>query len=223
MKNKIKWLPLSVIGTMVLLLVLGSCNFIQHIPSPSVYTPTLADEVGMAVAQTLTALPTEIPTIEIILPTATNTSLPATPTPEPTEGPTETPEPTATFTPTVTPTTLPSIMTGEPGEAFLLIYFGQINRKDYEGAWNNLTAAYRRNKHYNSLTNFINGYEDMDLCEVAVSDVSIITRTTSYVKMFAHFVYKTGPDCTPYPYDFEAHFNYDAYLGRWLLDGLTNP
>lgn len=229
MKNKVKWILVFAIGLTVLLLALGGCNFLNHIPSPSVFTPTLADEVGNAVAMTLTAIsPTEVPTIEIeiILPTNTAISVitntpPSTPTPQPTDGPTETPEPTATEEPTVTPTGYPQTMTGDPRPEFILIYFDQINRKDYEAAWNNLTLEFRKNKHYNWLPNFEEGYEDMDLCEVEVNDISVITSTSTYAKMFAEFIYKTGADCTPYPYYFEAHFNYDVYQGRWLLDGLT--
>jgi hypothetical protein len=228
MKKNMKWFLIFAIGLALVLLALGGCNFMNHIPSPAVFTPTLVDEVNKAVEQTLTAMATElvIPTIEIIMPTNTAISVitntpPATPTPQPTEGPTETPEPTVTQTATITPTGYPKTMTGDPRPEFIHIYFDAINREDYETAWNNLTLEYRKNKHYNWLPHFVEGYEDMNLCEVEINDISIVTQTSTYAKMFAQYIYKIGEDCNPYTYYFEAHFNYDAYQGRWLLNGLT--
>lgn len=228
MKTTHKRILLLTLSLTLLLIALSACNLPNQVPKPSVFTPTLADAVAEAVAQTLTAAVEEvaIPTIEIIIPTntaepvITNTP-PSTPTPQPTDGPTPTPEPTITETPTITPTTYPKTMTGEVSTQWLLLYFDAINRKDYETAWDNLTLEYRKNMHYNWLLNFVEGYEKMDLCEVEVNDISVVTLTSTYVKMFAEFIYKTGDDCDPYPYYFEAHFNYDQYQDRWFLDGLT--
>ncbi|MEE4195800.1 MAG: hypothetical protein V2J07_11430 [Anaerolineae bacterium] len=230
MKKNIKWLLLSILGLTLALAALTGCNLPSQVPKPSVFTPTLVDQVEVAVAGTLTAVATEetIPTIEIIIPTntaipvITNTP-PATPTPEPTEGPTETPAPTATETPTVTPTGFPKTMTGEPSPQWLLLYFDAINREDYATAWDNLTLEFRKNKHYNWYPNFVEGYEDMNLCEVEINDISIVTNTPTYVKMFAQYIYKIGNNCTPYEFFYEAHFNYDATQNRWFLDGLTKP
>lgn len=230
MKKNLKWILLSILGLTFALVALSGCNLPSQVPQPSVFTPTLVDQVEGAVAQTLTAIATEetIPTIEIIIPTntavpvITNTP-PASPTPQPTDGPTETPEPTATIEPTITPTGFPKTMTGDPSPEWLLLYFDAINREDYETAWDNLTLEYRKNMHYNWLPNFIEGYEDMNLCEVEVNDISIVVNTSTYVKMFAQYIYKTGEDCTPHEYFFEAHFNYDQYQNRWFLDGLTEP
>lgn len=232
MKKNLKWFLVSILGFTVVLFALSGCNLPSQVPQPSVFTPTMADAVENAVQQTLEAISTEetIPTIEIIIPTntavpvITNTP-PATPTPEPTEGPTATPEPTEvppTVTPTITPTGFPKTMTGEADPQWLLLYFDAINREDYETAWDNLTLEYRKNKHYNWLPNFVEGYEKMDLCEVEINDISIVTNTDSYVKMFAQYIYKTGENCTPYIYYFDAHFNYDPYQNRWFLNGLTN-
>lgn len=228
-KKNIKWFLLSILGLTLVLVALSGCNLPNQVPQPSVFTPTMVDAVEEAVQQTLGALDEtqeSIPTIEIIIPTNTAITVitntpPSTPTPEPTEGPTETPEPTATVTPTITPTGFPKTMTGDPSPEWLLLYFDAINREDYETAWDNLTLAYRKNMHYNWFPNFVEGYEDMNLCEVEVNDISIVTNTPTYVKMFAQYIYKIGENCTPYEYFFEAHFNYDAYQNRWFLDGLT--
>lgn len=228
MKNTLKWTVLFTLGLVIMLVGISGCNLPSQVPQPSVFTPTLVEEVADAVKQTLTAAADEleVPTIEIIIPTntaepvVTNTP-PSTPTPQPTDGPSPTPEPTITETPTITPTGFPKTMTGEASPEWLLLYFDAINREDYETAWDNLTLEYRKNKHYNWLPDFVEGYQKMDLCEVEVNDISIVTLTSTYVKMFAEFIYKTGEDCTPYPYYFEAHFNYDQYQDRWFLDGLT--
>ena len=193
------------------LVLLSSCNLMSKVSTPPP-TPTLAN-IDVVVAQTLTALPTE-ENIIIIVPTETPAPLP-----------TETPQPTATQQPTITVTASPApptdIITGEPGSHFLHIYFDEVIRGDYTAAWNNLTPAYRQNMHDNLLSDFTEGYEDMNLCDIEISDIEVVTDTSSYAKISAHYVYKIGNDCAGYPYDFDAHFNYNATLGRWLLDGLT--
>jgi hypothetical protein len=199
-------------------LALGACNLPNRDKAP-VSTPTVVDLVEVIVAQTLTAMPTEAE-VEIITPAATATEIPL-----PTETPLPTAEATATQQPTATATNTPvpaaDIITGEPGSHFLHVYFDAINRGDYASAWNNLTYAYRLNMHDNLFSDFEEGYEDMDLCGIELSDIRVLTDTGSYAKIAAHYVYKVGADCTGYPYDFDAHFNYDAAQQRWLLDGLT--
>jgi len=200
----------------LLLFLLAACT----LPGGSKVEPTTSVEqldsaIDTAVQQTLAALPTRTAPVIVVLTTIPTNTL------APTAEPTATPAPTATLLPSPTATIGNELITGKPGTHFLHIYFDAVVRGDYASAWNNLTPAFKTKQHDDSLADFTQGYQDMKLCDIEISDITIVTETSYYAKIAAHFVYKTGANCVESGYDFYAHYYWESSQNRWLLDGLT--
>ena len=208
--------------------LLASCNLGSK-GAPLDVDPTSEQiAINAAVASTLSALPTEISEpVEVLTPMMTEvpeiTNTPViTSTPLPTEAPTATVEPT--LEPTITATPYKGPLVGEPNAEFLDIYFDAVVRGDYVSAWNNLSTRFKINKHDARYPNYVEGYEKMNLCDIIITDVQVLSKNNSYAQIGAHYEYVVNQDsegCVGYPYDFVAHFNYDYDLNIWLLDGLT--
>jgi len=225
MKNR--WIK-QLLFCALFILLLASCNLGSKSASLDVDPTAEQIAINAAVASTLASLPTEISEpVEVLTPVMTETpEITNTPvitaTPLPTEAPTETVEPT--LEPTITATPYKGPLVGEPNAEFLDIYFDAVVRGDYVSAWNNLTTRFKINKHDASYPNFVEGYEQMNLCDIIITDVVVLSKNSSYAQIGAHYEYvinQSGEGCVGYPYDFVAHFNYDYDLKIWLLDGLT--
>jgi len=62
------------------------------------------------------------------------------------------------------------------------------------------------------------GYQQMNLCPIAVSNVELLRQDVYSAVVWAHFTYYAGTQCNSSKYNFEMWLIYDASNNTWLFD-----
>jgi hypothetical protein len=101
-------------------------------------------------------------------------------------------------------------------------YFSSVVNGDYSTAWNMLSPAFKKTSHNDDYNNYVQGYTQMQLCDIVISNFQVEESSSSFGKISAHFVYKTGQNCVMSEYDFYLYFVYDQNQKSWLLDKIIN-
>jgi len=105
---------------------------------------------------------------------------------------------------------------------FTNLYFRAVVDGDYSTAWNMLSPTFKSNSHSDDYKNYVQGYTQMQLCDIVISNFQNEESPAGFAKASAHFVYKTGKNCAISEYDFNLYFIYDGNQKNWLLDGLSS-
>jgi hypothetical protein len=128
-------------------------------------------------------------------------------------------EPTATQTntpPTITDTAMPAMPS--PVE-FILSYWQNVSNGRYENAWAQLSHRFRQSTHNDDYNDYVQGYQQMNLCRVGVSDVNLLIEQDNFSAVVAaHFTYHTGSQCNSSEYNFEMRLIHDGASNSWLFD-----
>jgi hypothetical protein len=209
----------------LLLMFLGACSR-SIFPTPS--TPSSSGVIQNAVAQTLTALPSQTPAV------ISSTPLPIQPPTEPpvstTPAPTSTPQPPAPQTiiviyptaiiyvpPVVYPTPIP-VWSPAYADQFVQYYFQRINARDYTTTWSLLTEAFK-NAVNGETTGGFTGYSTYwnSVQRVDIQSVSVTSWSTNYATVLVNmtYFYLNGYiNASTQVY----HLYFDAWRSTWMFD-----
>lgn len=121
------------------------------------------------------------------------------------------------------PTAIPGTATASrPDPAQLVIsYWRNVSDRRYEDAWAQLSPEFQRGWHNNDYMDYVNGYQQMNLCSIVISNVSIREQDDYFSIVEAHLTYYTGTQCRSSEYDFEMQLIYDRTENSWLFDRNT--
>jgi len=101
---------------------------------------------------------------------------------------------------------------------FVLSYWQNVNAGRFESSWAQLSPRFKQVMHNNDYGDYARGYQQMNLCQIVVSDVRLIRQDNYSAVVTAHFDYYVGANCNPSGYDFEMHLVYDEVSNSWLLE-----
>jgi hypothetical protein len=210
------------------LLLLSACS-----PStPAVPTQSM-DVILAAVAQTLTAYPSQTPVVILATaPASTPTSLAPTASP---------PAPTATLMPTVVPTSVllyptaviypppvihpPTVPTWSPAylDQFIQFYFQRINARDYPTTWSLLTAAFKAAVNSETSGGY-GGYSAFwnTVLRVDVLNVTITSWSGNDASVLVNMIYNYY-DGRVISSNQAFHLFYDSWRGVWMFDSAAAP
>ena len=100
---------------------------------------------------------------------------------------------------------------------FILSYWQNVSDGRYENAWAQLSPRFRHTWHNNDYSDYLRGYEQMNLCSILVSNVNLIRQDIYSAVVTAHLTYQTGSQCNSSEYNFEMWLTYDV-SNSWLFD-----
>lgn len=139
-----------------------------------------------------------------------------------------TPQPTQTSSPTVPPSLSPTVVTETPAPLrpdatnFVISYWQNVSDGRYETAWAQLSPGFQQDNHNNDYSDYVFGYQQMNLCRIVVSDINLIRQDNYSAIVTAHLTYHSGPQCRSSEYDFEMGLVYDNVVNSWLFDKNVN-
>ena len=204
----------KILGLMTSLLLLSACSLV----SPS--TPSI-NQVGTAIMQTLTALPSPTsptktiaavpPTPTAILPTPTAILLTDTPTP------TEVPSPTSVILPP------PAVQVYSPQypDQFIRYYYSKINQRNYQLTWSLLSDSFKYANNGADQGGFLEYANFWDsVRRVDIFGVTITSQSGGYagVNVNMQYSYYSGAiisNLQPF------NLIYDYNRGTWLFNSFT--
>jgi len=126
------------------------------------------------------------------------------------------PPPTQTI-PLPIPTNTP--MPQKPGPTeFVLSYWQNVSDGRFESAWTQLSPGFRQAAHNNDYSDYLSGYQQMNLCHIDVSNVNLIYQDNNSAVVTAHFEYYIGASCNSSGYNFEMQLIFDKASNSWLLE-----
>jgi hypothetical protein len=108
----------------------------------------------------------------------------------------------------------------EPDD-YVFEYFEAITNQDYARAWASVTQDFRNHYNENSFDHYVSGFQEQNLCRVTVSNVRILSETSSTAEVFATVTYYRDAGCDSYPYDFI--FLFVKENGVWKLNRVRYP
>ena len=209
-----------VLGAVLILIALVGGKFKIFIAeiSPAVTSPFIRI-IAFALGVTFILLSLNPAMISVAIAESTATSSPL-----PTESPQWIPQftetsviPTQTsLPPTAIPET-PAPTRPNPTE-FVVSYWQNVSAGRYENAWAQLSPGFRQAKHSNDYNNYVYGYQQMNLCQIMVSNLNVLQQDTYSAIVSAHFTYYTGAECNASEYDFEMWLIYDGSHNSWFFD-----
>lgn len=147
-----------------------------------------------------------------------------TPSPVAAESPQSTPQPTQTLVPPTQTSLPPTVIYDAPTPSvpspteFVISYWQNVSDGRYENAWFQLSPRFRRAKHNNDYTSYVDGYQQMNLCRIVISNVNVVQQDLYSAVVTAHFTYYTGAQCNSSEYNFEMWLVYDGASNSWLFD-----
>jgi len=129
--------------------------------------------------------------------------------------PSSDPQPIQTSTQPATGTPVPQ----QPSPTdFVLSYWQNVSDGRYENSWAQLSPEFRRARHNDDYTDYVQGYQQMNLCRVVIGNVNLIQQASYSAVVAAHFTYLTGSQCNSSEYNFEMWLIYDGASNSWLFD-----
>jgi hypothetical protein len=135
----------------------------------------------------------------------------ATDVPLPTPSPTQTTQPATVIYDTPTP--------AKPNPAnFVISYWQNVSNGRYENAWAQLSQTFRQTWHNNDYSDYLRGYQRMNLCRIVVSNVNLISQADYSAVLTAQLTYYAGSQCRSSEYNFEMWLVYDDAGNAWLFD-----
>jgi hypothetical protein len=209
----------------LLLIFLGAC-------SPSVVSTPAVDVIRTSVAQTLTALPSQIPAVILATPAGNTptTSLPTitTQAPIPTTivpaaptmviiPPTPIRYPTAIIYPTPLPLWSPTYV-----DQFIYYYFQRINARDYSTSWSLLTDSFKAAVNsevsggYSGYTAYWNTVQRVDILNVIVTSWNVNYATVAVNMVYNYLDGHVNSSNQTF------HLFYDTWRGSWMFDAAAS-
>ena len=122
-------------------------------------------------------------------------------------------------TPLPTPTTAPTVA-ASPVQA-VREYWETTSRGQYEEGWAGLSTGFKNRKHGGDYTDYLEGYQAMNLCSVVATDVQLIQQSDNHAVVSAHLVYHASSNCKTSEYDFDFYLVRNSTNGPWLIDRLV--
>jgi len=101
---------------------------------------------------------------------------------------------------------------------FVLAYWQNVSDGRYENAWAQLSPEFQQAWHNNDYTDYVRGYQQMNLCGIIISNVDLIKQDGYSAIVTAHLTYQTGSLCNSSEYNFETWLIYDSARNLWLFD-----
>jgi len=127
------------------------------------------------------------------------------------------PQPTQTSLPPTVIYNTPTPQIPSPTD-FAISYWQNVSDGRYEVSWAQLSPRFRQVMHNNEYTNYVQGYQQINLCSIVVSDVNLIHQDLYSAVVAAHFTYYTRAQCNSSEYNFEMWLVYDGASNLWLFD-----
>ena len=72
--------------------------------------------------------------------------------------------------------------------------------------------------HDNNYSDYVRGLQEMQLCQIEVSDPALVAQDNTSATVTVHLVFQTGSQCNSSEYNFETGLVYDEAANSWLLD-----
>lgn len=131
---------------------------------------------------------------------------PVLPSPQPSQ---------ASLQPTSTDAPVPTVPSPT---VFVISYWQNVSDGKFEAAWVQLSPRFRRVVHNDDYYDYVQGYQQMNLCRIVVSNVNLIQQDSYSAVVTAYFTYYTGSQCITSEYNFEMWLVYDTSTNSWLFD-----
>jgi len=101
---------------------------------------------------------------------------------------------------------------------FVVSYWRKVSEGRYETAWEQLSSRFRQAMHNNNYNDYVRGYEDLQICDIVISNVILVYQDLSSAVVTAHLTYYTAAECNSSEHNFEMSLIYNKVSNSWLFD-----
>ncbi len=102
--------------------------------------------------------------------------------------------------------------------AFVPSYWQNVSNQNFEAAWAQLSPEFRKAIHNDNYQEYLQGYQQMDICRIDVSNVKVVQQNDFTAIVQAHLTYYTGAQCYRSEFNFEMWLVYDRSSNSWLFE-----
>ena len=100
-------------------------------------------------------------------------------------------------------------------------YWYYISNHMWGDAWNRVTPSFKERAHDSSYSDYVYGYEDMQICSVTTDEVSLIGGSRDFAVVSADVIYRNRENCYRSVHTFDHFMVYDHNRSVWLLEGVA--